>query len=192
VGAWRHRLAQPALWLPALAVALGSVAGWSVSGRFSMGLGAGLLVLAVALQSVIVSRLPPCERWGALAVYVVAGWAASGWHWHGALPLAVLLFVAALTPRAWFDCAGRLPPRVAAAGVGAGYLLLVVGVALGTLPVWCLVALLVLPLGLRVAVAGAAGGLKVAPAANRSRLSAFLVVFVGQVIVGFLIDGLVR
>jgi hypothetical protein len=177
-----------AVWGAGLGVALGGVAGWSVSGQFSIATAAGVLTLVLAAQLVLATRVQGCWHWGLLPLYVAGGWAASRWGWHGTLPLVVLVFCAAMAPWVWLRCIGKVPPRAVALLSAGAYGLLAVGVVTGTLPLWCLVALLALPLGLRAA-GGSAG---VPPTGLESRLRAFSVVFVGQVIIGLLIDGLVR
>ena len=192
---WLSRVAHPAVWPAVLAVTLGSVGAWALTMRFFPGRFAAVLLLSLTIQLVLVARFAAAEGegcWihGLLPLYVAGGWAASGAGWHAALPLGVLLFGTALAPRAWLDCGGEVAPetgasqtvapRTVALLTGAAYLLLVAGVALGGLPVWCLLALLALPLGIRVVRDPVSG-----PAS-------FPVIFVGQLILGFIIAGFVR
>jgi hypothetical protein len=190
VGGVRDPSAPAAVWLAGLAIAFGGAAGWVVTARFSMWIAVAVVLVAAAAQFFVAVRLLGCWAWAPLPFYVAGGWAASGAGWRGALPLAMLLFGAALGPRVWLDCVGEVSSRTAALCIGAGYLLLGMGVAVGYLPLGSLLALLALPLGARAAVAGV--GAHATRADRASRFTAFLVVFVSQVIVGLLITGLAR
>ena len=181
------RSVQPVVWSAGIAVVLGGAAGWFVTGHFSIAIGAAALLLAVGIQSFTARRLPACWAWGLLPLYVAGGWVASGWTWHPTLLVTILLYGAALSARARLACAEVAPQTAVALLIGGAYFVLAVGVALGFLPVWSLLAVLALPLGVQAVNLRAGRHVEPAP-----RLTAFLVVFVGQVVIGMIITGFVR
>jgi len=170
-GLWRAARG-PAL----LALAAGAVAGWATGGTFA--LLRGVLVAAVGFAA-----LYALGRWGraawmwwALPLLVPVGWLGGTLAWDGALVPVTLLFGVPI----WGGGFGSRDGEV----IAAAYALLVGGILLGMVPLWCALGVLTVPLALRLP----------RPAGDE-RTAAWhhwILVLNGQVLLGFLIKGMVR
>jgi hypothetical protein len=159
-----------------LALAVGAVAGWATSGRYELVRGAIVLGVALGCWLVLGRTRGALWVWGALPLLVVAGWLGGTLVWDWALVLTALLFGVPI-----WGAMGGAREGVAVAGT---YAILVGAIVAGIAPPWCALAVLTTPLAVRAARAG----LEVGSLTWRE----WLLALNGQVLLGFLIKGMVR
>lgn len=176
---------QASFWLALLALMLGASAGWSQSGRYSLGAGAAVWALSIVGQLIAVVYLGACWGWRLLPLYAVAGWMPSGAGQYWTLLAILLILATVLQPGVRLVCAGRVARRTVGFCFGGAILMLVAGVMLGVLPFWCLVVLLVLPDMTRVALGGAD------QMVEKRQLTRLVILTIGQITMGFIIRGLI-
>ncbi len=180
-------LADLPVALMPMAVALGSAAAWAASGRFTVWRAFGALTVCVSMQ-VLARRNQPIWAWALLLLGVPVGWLGAGAYlaWRMLGPLAIFGLLAGA--RAAVSTVSFEKSAVAAM-LAIAHVLLILAIAFGQMPVWCLLALLMLPRATALGWTLIRGG---DDARLGAQMTEHLVVFCGQVVVGYLIAGLVR
>ena len=170
---WRESRA-----LALTAFAAGAGAGWAVSGQYAVLRGLLLLGASLGVLNALGRSRGAAWVWGALPTLVAAGWLGGVLVWDWALGVAILLFGVPL----W--AAVGLGPRGVSVGVGGSYAVLTGAIVLGLVPRWCALGVLTAPLALRAAQLP----FEMGPPAWRE----WLLALNGQVLLGFLIEEMVR
>lgn len=177
-----------------LAFCLGSAAAWSQSGLYRPLVGAGLLVLCLLVEEALVRWVGRCWAWSAVPALLIVGMIPGlrGWDWRSIwLPIALGL---ALWPRAGLECCSeRSLPRL---GWALAYGVLFLAVIVRAAPVWCLLAVFAAPSAIELWRQSMRGMTAAPKGSHRSATSRLAQEFAGaladQLIVGYLIEGLVR
>lgn len=159
-----------------LALAAGAVAGWATGGTFALLRGA--LVGGVGLAG-----LYALGRWGraawmwaAVPLLVPVGWLGGTWVWDWGLVLTTLLFGVPI----WGFVVGSRDSEV----IAGTYAALVGAILLGIAPLWCALGVLTVPPALRLPRLSGDG--------RRAAWRRWMLALNGQVMLGFLIKGMVR
>ncbi len=163
--------------MPVLAFCLGAGAVWGAGGRYDVLRGAATLVLSLGVYAAVARWLGADWATRAVPLYVVAGWFGGAIVWDWALVGVVLM---AGLPAWWRSVGARVASEAA---------VLVVAIVAGVVPAWCLLALPALLL----AWPGKIGPIYQIGQSHPSRAwRDWVVAFNLQVLIGFLIQGMVR
>ncbi len=184
------------LMITALGLALGGAGAWAVSGRFALIRACVLCTTWLVLRTLVARQR--CLLWqrviGALVVPV--SWFAGAAVVHAALVVStavVLTQVLAGLTDVSPECAGLSAKSAAAVAYSAvpnhlrirlamaAYGIVLVGTALGAVPVWATLVLVAVPWAVRATARGTEGAWR-----------EWMVVFDGQLVLAFLIWGIVR